>query len=148
MEKSLIFNSVFIFMALWGIALFFIWFRPKLEFFWKIAATLVFAFYMYFFFEEVFKGYTAFKADWYTVIMAFLKELIVLLFYINFIFWPIALTYAFYKADDFGSEFLLKFMCVFTLALWITAAIYVYKSKTVDDFFLNRLIKSIPFTGK
>ena len=135
-------------MLIWGIALFFIWFRPKIGFFWKITAALVFAFYLYFFFDDVFKGYSQFRADWYSALMSFLKELLVLLFYMNFIFWPIALTYAFYKVDDFSSEFLLKFMSIFTLLLWAGSAVYVYKSNAVDDFFLNRLIHSIPFIGK
>lgn len=148
MERSIIFNSIFMFIFIWGIALFFLWFRPKLEFFWKIMATLVYAFYLWFFWEEVFRGYQAIRNAWYPVVLSFGKELILLVFYCTFIFWPITLIRAFYKSDEIGAEKLVRFMCILTPIVWLAIAIYVFNNKGIDEFFFRRLVESIPFLKK
>ena len=148
MEKSIIFNSIFMFISFWGITVFFIWFRPRVEFFWKIVVTLIFLFYLWFFWKEIFSGYLAFKASWYVVFISFLKELLILLFYCSFIFWPIALVKAFYSSSDVSSERLIRVMCVFSLILWVVVSIYIYNNKNIDNFFFKKLLDSIPFIKK
>ncbi len=74
MEKALLVKSIFFFIALWGIATAFLWFRPRIEIFWKIVATLIFGFYLWFFWKEVNTGYASFAGNWYPVTIDFLKS--------------------------------------------------------------------------
>ena len=119
MEKAILIKSIFMFISIWGFTVMFLWFRPKIELFWKIAATLIFIFYVWFFYNEISTGYSAFMAGWYNMTMNFIKELLSLVFVNLFFLWPIALIIIFYKANDMGAEKLLKFMCVLTIILWI-----------------------------
>jgi cytosine/uracil/thiamine/allantoin permease len=122
----------------------FLWFRPRLELFWKIVATLIFIFYVWFFWDELSRGYNAFQAAWFDVTMHFLKELLSLVFVNLFLFWPIALLLIFYKADEVGAERLLKFMCVLTIVLWIIFVIYAYYHRGIDVFLFEKLKKMVP----
>jgi hypothetical protein len=144
MEKAILIKSIFMFISIWGFTVMFLWFRPKIELFWKIAATLIFIFYVWFFFNEISTGYSAFTAGWYNMTMNFIKELLSLVFVNLFVFWPIALIIIFYKANDMGAEKLLKFMCVLTIVLWIIFLIYVYYSKGIDEFLYNKLRDMVP----
>jgi hypothetical protein len=146
MEKALILKSVAIFVLLWGIAAIFLWFRPKIEIFWKIVASILFIFYVWFFYEEIIRGFSAIRADWYPVVITFLKELLVLVFVNLFFLWPVVLVVVFYKADDIGAERLLKFMCVFTVVVWIVLVAYAFYDKKIDTFLYDKLKSSIPFT--
>ncbi len=145
MEQNIILKSVFIFIFLWSISIVFLWFRPKVEFFWKIIATAILLLFIYFFKKEIMNGYTSFTADWYAALITFLREILLLLFYNLFIFWPMTLIIVFYKADDVGAEKLLKFMCVFTLVLCVIILGYVYYKEGVDKFIYEKLIDVIPF---
>ncbi len=144
MDKALLVKSVFIFVAIWGFTVAFMWFRPRIEAFWKIIATLIFVFYVWFFWENLNSGYALFVQNWYTVLIDFLKELVALVFVNLFLFWPLALIILFYKSDDIGAERLLKFMCILTLALWIVFVAYVYYEKGIDSFFYEKLKEFIP----
>ncbi len=132
-------------MIIWGISVIFLWFRPKIEFIWKIITFLIFAFYAWFFSEEITKGLIEFKADWFSSIMIFLKEIIFVIFYLLFIIWPIFLIIIFYKADDFGAERMLKFICIFTVILWIIIVSYVFYQKGIDEFLFQKFKTVIPF---
>lgn len=144
MENALLVKSLFLFISLWGFTVMFLWFRPRLELFWKIVATLIFVFYVWFFWDELSRGYAAFQAAWFDVTMHFLKELLSLVFVNLFLFWPIALILIFYKADEVGAERLLKFMCVLTIVLWIIFVIYAYYHRGIDVFLFEKLKKMIP----
>ncbi|GEM_PF-206210 len=144
MEKALLVKSIFFFIALWGLATAFLWFRPRIEFFWKIVATLIFGFYVWFFWKEINSGYASFAGDWYPVTIDFLKELTALAFVNLFFFWPLALVIVFYKADEMGAERLLKMMCLLTLLLWVVFVGYVYYDKGIDKFLYENLRKMIP----
>lgn len=144
MKETLIIKSLFIFISFWGLGTVLIWFRPRIEIFWKIIATLIFAFYIWFFYDEIFTGFNTFLASWYISTLDFIKELITLVF-INLLFlWPLCLVLIFYKSDTIGAEKLLKFMCVLTLVLWIIFVIYFYFNTGIDKFLYNSLKKMIP----
>lgn len=147
MEKALIIQSVAIFIFLWGIAAVFLLFRPKIEFFWKLAAILIFLFYIWFFYDEIAKGLSAVKADWYVQAVTFLKELLVLLFLSLFALWPVFLFVIFYKSDDIAAENILKFMCVFTVVVWIIFVVYVFYDKKIDAFLYQKLRDMVPFAS-
>jgi hypothetical protein len=132
------------FLCLWGICVIAIWFRPSIEIFWKILATIILAFYLWFFNEELINGYSSFQKDWYVLFVDFLKELITMTFTTLFFLWPVALIIIFYKADDTGAEKLLKFMCILTLVLWIVLILLVFYDKGIDKFLYENLKKMIP----
>jgi hypothetical protein len=144
MDKILIIKSIFFFITLWGFTLAFLWFRPRVEIFWKIVATILFLFYVWFFWEEIMKGYHSFTLSWYNVLVDFLKELVALVFVNLFFLWPLTLIIIFYKADEMGAERLLKFMCVLTLVLWVIFVIYVYHDKGIDKFLYQNLKEMVP----
>ncbi len=144
MDKPLLIKSIFMFVSIWGICIIAVWFRRSLEIFWKLLATLIFIFYVWFFFEEIIIGFNSLLAGWYVMIIDFLKELTAMSFTNLFLFWPIALIIIFYKADDIGAEKLLKFMCMITLALWIVFVIYVFFNKGIDEFLYDNLKGMIP----
>ena len=133
-------------MSLWGLAILFLWFRPRVEIFWKIIATLILVFYVWFFWKELNEGYTSFIQNWYAITIDFIKEIIVLVFVNLFFLWPLALIIIFYKADEIGAEKLLKFMCIVTLVLWIIFVLYVYYDQGIDKFLYEKLKKVIPET--
>ena len=145
MDKPLLIKSVLMFISLWAIGILFLWFRRNIEIFWKIVATLILAFYVWFFYEELYSGYLSFSNDWYNSTITFLKELVAIIFTNLFFLWPLALIIIFYKADDIKAENLLKFMCVFTLILWIIFVIYIFHNKGVDTFLYENLKKMIPY---
>jgi hypothetical protein len=144
-EQEVILKSLFFFVSLWGLATAFLIFRPRVSFLWKIAAIMLFLFYIWVFREEILNGYNALVNDWYGSIVIFAKEMLALVFYLMFIFWPLSLIIIFYKADDIGAENLLKFMVVFTLMLWIVIGVYSFQKQGLDTF-LDKTVKDIlPF---
>jgi hypothetical protein len=144
MDTPLLIKSIFMFLCLWGLCIIALWFRKSIEIFWKILATLILIFYLWFFYEEILKGYSSFEKDWYVLFVDFSKELITMTFTNLFYLWPLALIIIFYKADDLGAEKLLKFMCIITLALWMVFVIYVFYDKGIDKFLYDNLKKMIP----
>ena len=144
MNETLIIKSVFIFISIWGIGIIMLWFRPRIEIFWKIIATLIFGFYIWFFFDEIVLGLNTFRSEWYLSSLQFLKELITLVFVNMFFFWPLVLILIFYKADEIGAERLLKFVCILTLILWIIFVLYFYFSTGIDKYLYENLKKMIP----
>lgn len=145
MDNNIILNSIFIFIFLWGVSIVFLWFRPHIEMFWKIIATLIFFLFLFFFRYEIVKGYSEFTSDWYTSLITFLRELMLLVFYNFFMFWPLTLIIIFYKADDEAAGRLLKFICIFTLLLSSLIMGYVYFHEGVDRFIYEKLINVVPF---
>jgi hypothetical protein len=144
MEKPLLIKSVFMFFNLWTIGIIFLWFRRSIEIFWKIIATLLLGFYFWFFYEELMSGYMHFTADWYTMVITFLTELLTITFTNLFFLWPVVLIVIFYKADDIGAERLLKFMCILTLVLWIIFVLYIFYNKGINKFLYENLREMIP----
>lgn len=144
MENTLLIKSIFMFVSIWGFTVAVLWFRPRIEIFWKVVATLIFLFYVWFFFEEITKGYNSFIAAWFDVTVYFIKELLALVFVNLFFLWPIALLIIFYKANDIGAEKLLKFMCILTLVLWVVFLVYVYFNQGIDEFLFEKLKKMVP----
>lgn len=134
-------------MCFWGIGTVLMWFRSKIEIFWKIVATLILGFYCWFFFSDIRSGLHTFMSAWYVSALDFIRELISLVFINLFFLWPLALVLVFYKVDDIGAEKLLKFMCILTLLLWIIFIIYFYFSSGIDRFFYENLKKMIPYAG-
>ncbi len=137
-------KSVFMFLCLWGICAAALWFRPSIEIFWKILATCILLFYIYFFNDELLIGYHSFLKDWYVLFADFFKELITLTFVCLFFLWPVTLIIIFYKADDTGAEKLLKFMCILTLVIWIVFVIFVFYDKGIDRLLYDNLKKMVP----
>jgi hypothetical protein len=121
-----------------------LWFRPKIDFFWKLIATIIFVFYIWFFFSELKTGFTSFKSDWYISILDFIKDFITIIFASMFIIWPVSIVIIFYKANDMGAEKLLKFLCILTLLLWIIFIIYFFFNEGIYTFFYESLKKMVP----
>jgi len=144
MNEAIIIKTIFIFMAFWLIGVVLLWFRPRLEVFWKIIATLLFGFYLWFFFDEIHSGFLSFKGTWLSFSLHFLKELLTLVFVNLFFLWPLSLILIFYKADDLGAERLLKFMSILTLVLWIIFIVYFFYSRGIDTFFYKNLKQILP----
>jgi hypothetical protein len=144
MNETLMIKSTFIFMALWSIGIVMLWFRSRIEVVWKIIATVILAFYFWFFWTEISSGYNSFNADWFGFILNFLKELSALVFVNLFFIWPLALFIIFYKSDAVGAEKLLKFLCVLTLVLWVIFIVYFFFSKGIDHFLFQDLKKMVP----
>lgn len=144
MENAILVKSIFMFVSLWGFTVLFLWFRPRIEIFWKIVASVIFVFYVWFFWDELSRGYGSFTAAWFDVTVYFLRELLALVFVNLFLFWPVALIMVFYKANDIGAEKLLKFMCILTIALWIIFIIYVYFNQGIDKFLFEKLKQMVP----
>jgi hypothetical protein len=121
-----------------------LWFRPKIEIFWKLIAAIIFVFYIWFFFSELKTGFTSFKSDWYISILDFIKDFITIIFASMFIIWPVSIVIIFYKANDMGAEKLLKFLCILTLLLWIIFIIYFFFNEGIYTFFYESLKKMVP----
>jgi hypothetical protein len=143
----LMIKSVFLFFSIWGITVLLLWFRPRIELFWKIIATLIFIFYLWFFFNELQTSFAAFKTDWYLSVIEFLKEILIIFFAGMLIIWPVVLMIIFYKANDIGAEKLLRFLCLLTIILWIVFIIYFFFSTGIEKFFYQNLKKMIPKAG-
>ena len=146
-NNVIILKSIFLFCSIWGIAILLLWFRSRIELFWRLVATCIFIFYIWFFFNELTSSFNSFKADWYISIIEFFKEILVVIFAGMFIIWPTILIIIFYKANDIGSEKLLRFICVLTIILWIAFIIYFFFSLRVENFFYETLKKMIPKSG-
>jgi len=131
-------------MIFWGVGLLMLWIRPRIEIFWKIIATVVGVFYLWFFFDEIQNGFNSFAAGWYLFTIKFLREVITLVFINLFFLWPLCLIIIFYKADDIAAERLLKFICILTLVLWIIFVIYSFYSRGVDAFFYENVKQMVP----
>jgi hypothetical protein len=131
-------------MVFWGIGILMLWFRARIELIWKIIATVILAFYFWFFWDEISVGYASFSEGWYGFVLNFLRELSALIFINLFFIWPVALIIIFYKADTVGGEKLLKFLCVLTLVLWVVFIVYFFFSKGIDEFLLQNLKKMVP----
>ncbi|MCP4137328.1 MAG: hypothetical protein GY754_40550 [bacterium] len=144
MNEILIARSILIFMFFWAIGIVLLWFRPRIEIFWKIVATLILALYAWFFIDEILKGFDAFLAGWYVHLLDFVIEFLTLVFMCLFFIWPISLMLIFYKVDDIGSERLLKFISVLTLVLWILFILYYYYNSGIDKFLFEKLRRLIP----
>ncbi len=144
MAEALLIKSTFIFLIFWSIGIIMLWFRPRIEIVWKIFATIILAFYIWFFWDEIRRGYSGFTAGWYLSILNFLRELMALVFINLFFIWPLSLILIFYKADSTGAEKLLKFLCVLTLSLWVIFIIYFFFSKGIDEFLFQNLKKMVP----
>lgn len=144
MINGLLIKSVFIFIIFWGIGIAMLWFRPRIEIIWKIIATVIFLFYIWFFFDEISSGYAAFSAGWYNFVLNFLKELVSLIFVNLFFIWPLALILIFYKADAIGAEKLLRFLCVLTLVIWIVFIVYDFFNRGIDNFLINKFKEMVP----
>jgi len=146
-NNVLILKSIFLFFSIWGIAVVLLWIRPKIELFWKLVATFIFIFYIWFFFNELISSFTLFKAEWYISIIEFFKEILIIIFAGMLIIWPVTLIIIFYKASDIGSEKLLRFLCLLTIILWIAFIIYSFFSPGVENFFYETLKGMIPKAG-
>lgn len=147
MESIIILQSLHIFILIWAISAVLLLFRPRISLVWKVAALLLLLFYIWFFKEEIYKAIVLLKTDWFTSLVTFLKEFLFLLFYLLFIFWPLALVVVFYHSDDIGAERLLRFMVILTLVVWVCIISYVFLKKGIDQFIYQKLIKLVPFAG-
>ena len=144
MAEALLIKSTFIFLVFWCIGITMLWFRPRIEMVWKIIATVILLFYIWFFWDEIGRGYNSFTAGWYVSILNFLRELLALVFINLFFIWPLSLILIFYKADSVGAEKLLKFLCVLTLVLWVIFIVYFFFSKGIDEFLFQNLKRMVP----
>ena len=143
-DNILILKSVFLFFSIWGITILLLWIRPKIELFWKLVATLIFIFYVWFFFDVLSRSFASFKAEWYISIIEFLREILIIVFAGMLIIWPVTLIIIFYKANDIGSEKLLRFICLLTIISWIAFIIYAFFSPGIENFFYDTLKNMVP----
>ncbi len=144
MNEALIIKSVFIAMTLWTLSIVLLWFRPRIEIFWKFIATFIFIFYLWFFKSELISGFETFISSWYISLLNFFVEGVTVAFVNLFFLWPFLLIFIFYKADDMGAERLLKFISILTLVLWIIFVVYMYFHTGIDKFLFENLKKMIP----
>ena len=144
MNDILMIKSIFLFMVVWGLAVILVWFRARIEWIWKIIATLILGFYIWFFFAEIELAFIALKTQWYFSVLEFFKELFTLVFTNLFFFWPLALIIIFFKVDEMGAENLLKFMCILSLVLWIIFGIYYYLHTDIDKFLFENFKNMLP----
>ncbi|MDA3899470.1 MAG: hypothetical protein PF637_03010 [Spirochaetes bacterium] len=145
METNIFLKTIPFFTIIWGISVAFLIFRPRIPIIWKMAAILLFLFYISVFRSDIEAFFVLARDNWYQTLILFFKETLYLLFYMMFIFWPLSLIIIFYKYDDFAAERLLKFMVFFTIAFWIGIAIYSYNKKGIDDILYNKVIELFPF---
>lgn len=131
-------------MCLWASALLLLWFRRGIGLIWKAGASVVFAFYCFFFGNEITAGLESLKADWYVSALDFFRGLMRTVFADMFFLWPLALFTVFAKADDIGSEKLIRFMITATAALWAGFLIYFRFSGSIDGFFYDKLKSLLP----
>jgi hypothetical protein len=141
MSELLTINAVFVYMCLWALGLVMMWLRGRIELGWKLIASAIFLFYIILLNKELQTGYERFMADAYIQTMHFLKEFVMYLFSSIFFLWPLSLIVVFYKSSDYGSEKLLKFMCVLTLVLLVIGVIYAYHSHDIDTFLFKNFRK-------
>jgi cytosine/uracil/thiamine/allantoin permease len=92
-------------------------------------------------------SFAKFKAEWYISIIEFFKEILIITLAGMLIIWPITLIIIFYKANDIGSEKLLRFICLLTIILWIAFMIYSFFSPGIEKFFYETLKTMIPKAG-
>jgi len=144
MEKLFIIKSQFWFLGFWTLATILIWFRPRIELLWKITATLLLGFNIFFFYEEVYKQAMSFSKTWYVSLLGFLNEIKTLLFINQYFFWPIVLIVAFYKADDMGAERLIKYMCIFSIVVWIIFIVFYYFDTGINSFIYENIKELLP----
>jgi hypothetical protein len=121
------------------------WFRPRVDIFWKTVATCLLGFYFWICLDDIDKGISSFQSGWYSFIAHFGKELLALVYVNLFFLWPATLIVIFFKRDSIGAERLLKFMCVLTLLLWIVFILYYFFSKGIDDFIFKKLKEMVPY---
>lgn len=145
MESITIFKSAPILLFLWGAAIALLLFRPYLNALWKIIPLLLFIFYIWFFHKEFMSTYAALKSGFAVVFVAFLKDLLVMSFYILFLLWPVGLVFAFYSADELTAEFIVKFLVATTLAVWLAMTVYILFSNKIDGELMKKLFSLFPF---
>lgn len=145
MDESIVIRSVFIFMCLWTLSLLFVWFRSGISIIWKTASTAVFGFYCWFFRSEILSGFRNFCSTWYISLLDFFSEFTDLIFCSLFFLWPLSLFLCFIKADDIGSEKLMKFMCIFTAVLWLLFLVRFNFGDELRNFFYVTLREMVPF---
>ncbi|MBP8988039.1 MAG: hypothetical protein KBG92_09555, partial [Spirochaetes bacterium] len=80
MNTTMLSTSMMMFSVIWGLSVVLLWMRPRIEILWKIAASGIYGFYIWFFYKDLLKGFKQFQKDWYTVTIAFIKEFSGLLF--------------------------------------------------------------------
>ena len=144
-NEILMVKSIFLFFSFWGLTVLLLWFRPRVELFWKLVATAIFGFYIWFFFNELKNGYFTFRAGWYTAFIEFFKEILIIIFAALFLIWPVCLIIVFYRANDMGAERVLKFLCILTLTLWILFIMYFFFSEGIVKFFYDSPKHMIPY---
>lgn len=144
MDDSVVLKSVFFFMCIWAIALLLLWFRRGIGPLWKITATAAFVFYCVFFQNEIAAGLQSIKQNWYVSFLDFVRGLFRTVFTDMFFLWPVALFTVFVKADDIGSEKLLRFMFILSIFLWICFLLYFNFDASIDNFFYETLRDMIP----
>jgi len=145
MESITIFKSAPIFLFLWGAAIALLLFRPYLSAVWKLLPLLLFLFYLWFFHQEFLSTYTALKVNFAATIIAFLKDLLIALFYILFLLWPVGIVFAFYSADEVTSEFIIKFLIALTLVVWLAMTVSIITGNKLDNELLKKLFSIFPF---
>lgn len=145
METNIFLKTIPFFIFIWGLAAAFLIFRPRIPVLWKIAAFLLYLFYIWVFKSDIEQFLIMVGQNWYITTILFLKESLYLTFYLLIIFWPISLFVIFYKSDDFGADRLLKFMIFFTIIFWIIVAVYSYNKRGIDNLLYNKLTELFPF---
>lgn len=145
MESITIFNSAPILMFVWGAAIVLILFRPYLSIVWKIVPLLLFCFYIWFFHHEFISMYTALKTSFAATMIAFLKDFLVISFYLLFVVWPIGLVIAFYSAEEMNAEFIIKFLVAITLCVWFAMTVYILFSNRLDSELIKKIFSMFPF---
>ena len=147
MESITIFKSAPILLFLWGAAIALLLFRPYLSAVWKLIPLLLFVFYIWFFHREFMSTYAALKTNFALIFVSFLKDLLIICFYILFLLWPAGLVFAFYSSDELTAEFIIKFLVAMTLAVWLAMTVYILFSNKIDGELLKKLFSMFPFRG-
>lgn len=103
----------------WCLSLLFVLFRRRLGFIWKIAALLLFVFYVVWFREPIFIGLANFQNQFASTFLAVIKEIWVDFGRSLILLTPVLLFLVFFKVSDKGAATLLRFIVVLSLFYWL-----------------------------
>ena len=116
MELKSLFFPLF---ALWIPGLILILFRRNLEFFWKLAALLIFLFYGIWFQDNIQVSFHLYAESFTKIFPILFQELGDILALVLFLVWPPLLLAAFFTKSLETTRGLLRTLVLFTLFYWV-----------------------------
>ncbi len=103
----------------WGIGLLLVLFRRGAGIPWKLAALLLFVFYVVWFRELILQGKEDFQLQFGTSILLLLSTLWQEIGRTLMLLWPVLLFMIFFLASDRSASYLLRLFVILTLFYWL-----------------------------